>query len=277
VITSEFEKVEKVFKRFGQVKTFLVESDSTDKTLVELKKIQEQNNNFKFVSLNKLDTTIPNRYQRIAHCREEYLKYVKKYCQDTDYIVVVDLDGMNSNLSEKSVRQTFQKSELWDAVFANQLGRYYDIGALRHSLWSPNDCFKVMHWANSITSNETARLLAIQSRMIKINESAGLIPVDSAYGGLAIYRTETFVKGSYVGVDEFGDPQLDFVTFNLKLTGMGYRLVIDSQLINCVYNSHNASEVPIYDKLKSLSRFLPSKPFKRVIKTLILRLISKWS
>ena len=154
--------------------------------------------------------------------------------------MVVDLDGMNASLTKDSVRKTLEKSEVWDAVFANQRGRYFDIGALRHEYWSPNDCFRAMGWASTITTEKRARLLAIQSRMIKLEETAGLIPVDSAYGGLGIYKLNAFIRGSYVGFDQFGEPQLDFVTFNLRLSKMGYRLFIDSQLINSVFNSHNA-------------------------------------
>jgi len=275
MISPELEVVERAFEKFGFLSIFLVESDSKDKTLKTLQKLKETKLNFEYVSLGNLQTEIPNRYERIAFCREQYLNYVREKREDIDYVVVVDLDGMNLNLSEDSVGNAFSQSENWDAVFANQRGRYYDIGALRHRYWSPNDCFSVMHWASSITTNESARLLAIQSRMIKIDEVAELIPVESAYGGLAIYRADAFVQSSYIGLDENLNPQLDFVAFNLKLSEKGFRLFIDPRLINCVFNSHNASESAIYDRLKNLARNLPSSQLKRQIKWAILKLLSK--
>lgn len=276
IISQEIAIVERAFQKFGLLNIFLVESDSRDKTLKTLQELKETKLNFEYVSLGNLQSELPNRYERIAYCREQYLNYVREKSDNIDYVVVVDLDGMNLSLSEDSVGNAFSQSDNWDAIFANQRGRYYDIGALRHRYWSPNDCFSVMHWASSITTNESARLLAIQSRMIKIDESAGLIPVESAFGGLAIYRVTVFIQSSYIGLDENSNPQLDHVAFNLRLSKRGFRLFIDSQLINCVLNSHNASESAIYDRLKNISRNLPSSPIKRRIKGVILKLLSKF-
>ena len=276
-IESELYKVETIFREFGDVKTFLVESDSTDDTVHKLEKIREENKDFSFLSLGKVQQKYQNRYERISHCREHYLEYVRENITNVDYIVVVDLDGMNASLTKDSVRKTLEKSEVWDAVFANQRGRYFDIGALRHEYWSPNDCFRAMGWASSVTTEKRARLLAIQSRMIKLEETAGLIPVDSAYGGLGIYKLNAFIQGSYVGFDQFGEPQLDFVTFNLRLSKMGYRLFIDSQLINSVFNSHNASEKLLYRQLKRMGQAIPSSYWKRKIKWKLIRSISRGS
>lgn len=274
-IESELGKVETIFREFGEVKIFLVESDSTDNTVQKLEKIREENSEFSYLSLGKVQHKYPNRYERISHCRELYLDYIREYITNVDYIVVVDLDGMNANLTKDSVRKTLEKAEVWDAVFANQRGRYYDIGALRHEYWSPNDCFRAMGWASSVTTEKSARLLAIQSRMIKVEETAGLIAVDSAYGGLGIYKRDAFIRGSYVGLDQFGEPQLDFVTFNLMLSNMGYRLFIDSQLINSVFNSHNASENLLYRQLKRIAQVIPSSSWKRKIKWRLIRSISR--
>ena len=276
-IESELGKVETIFREFGEVKTFLVESDSTDDTVQKLEKIRRGNTEFSYVSLGKVQDKYPNRYQRISHCREHYLDYVREFIADVDYIVVVDLDGMNTNLGKDSVGKTLEKAEVWDAVFANQRGRYYDIGALRHEYWSPNDCFRAMGWASTVTTGKSARLLAIQSRMIKLEETSGLLAVNSAYGGLGIYKRDAFIRGSYVGFDQFGEPQLDFVTFNLMLSNMGYRLFIDSQLINSQFNSHNASEKLLYRQLKRIGQSIPSNSWKRKIKWRLIRFISRGS
>ena len=275
VFERELLTVKNIFNNFGSVKMFLVESDSLDSSVEILENLQETLDDFSFISLGELEGKISNRLSRIAYCREVYLNYVREHCQDMDFIVVVDLDGMNSSLSTESVGKTLELVEHWDAVFANQGERYYDIGALRHKYWSPNDCFKVMEWANLITDRKSSRLLAIQSRMMRISPSAGLIPVDSAYGGLAIYKTRAFVRSTYIGNDEYDQPQLDFVTFNLKLREMGFRLFIDSQLINNNFNSHNAGSNIIYRFLKLAARRWESNSFKRKIKQIIISLISR--
>lgn len=274
-VISEIETLETTFRTFGTVKFYLVESDSTDDTVKILTKLQTSKPNFSFVSLGKLEDDMPNRYQRIAFCRENYLRKVREEVEGVDFVVVADLDGMNFALKAESVANSLSMAADWDAVFANQRGRYYDIGALRHEYWSPNDCFAVMNWAKKVTSHDSARALSIQSRMIKIDESASLIPVQSAYGGLAIYKREAFILGSYIGLDQNNDHQLDFVAFNLNLHARGLRLFVDPQLINCVLNSHNAGESFMFRQLRKFSRKIPSSTLKRKIKLLVLKILSK--
>lgn len=275
VVVSELENIQEIFSQFGNVKVFLVESDSSDETVRVLTKLHEVNPNVTFESLGNLENRMPNRYQRIAFCREHYLAKILETTDEIDFVVVADLDGMNFALTEEVVGKSLSRSSEWDAVFANQLGRYYDVGALRHDYWSPNDCFSVFNWARNITSEESARTLAIQSRMIKVEQSAGLIPVKSAYGGLAIYKREAFIAGSYMGQDDKNNHQLDFVNFNLRLSARGFRLFIDSQLINCALNSHNAGESLVFRTLRRLTRKLPSSTLKRKVKFVILKLLSR--
>ena len=271
IILKEFMHVEKIFKNFGQVNTFLVESDSKDKTVKILSELSNQNSNFYFKSLGELDQLIPNRYSRIAYCREVYLNYVKNLQSQVDLVVVVDLDGMNHNLTVEAVEVVLKNQNHWDAVFANQIGRYYDIGALRHPIWSPSDCFSDYNWALKITNEKYARNFGIASKMFEIKLDAGMIPVESAYGGLAIYKAEVFKLSSYIGEDLYGNPILDFVFFNLNLSKKGYKLVIDSRLINCKYNSHNAGSRLLFRILRIASKNIPTSYLKSSVKSFIIR------
>ncbi len=275
VIKKEFNYVEKIFKNFGEVNTFLVESDSIDQTVDCLSELSRSNAHFSFKSLGVLENEIPNRYGRIAYCREVYLEHVKNLQTKLDYVVVVDLDGMNHNLTVDAVKSTLENQDRWDAVFANQAGRYYDIGALRHSIWSPIDCFTAYDWALSVADAQSAKLFGVQSKMLKIRKNAGMIAVDSAYGGLGIYKADVFKLSSYIGTDLYQNPMLDFVCFNLFLSKNNYKLMIDSQLINCKYNSHNAGSTFIFKALRNLSKSLPSTTTKSLIKRIVINLLSK--
>lgn len=275
IIKKEFTHVENIFKIFGEVKSFIVESDSTDRTVNILAEISKNNSNFTFKSLGNLESSIPDRYARIAYCRETYLEYVKNLKNKIDYVVVVDLDGMNHNLTASAVKSTLENNTNWDAVFANQEGRYYDIGALRHPVWSPNDCFTAYKWALNITDEESAKLFGIRSKMLTIRKDAGMIPVSSAYGGLGIYKAEVFKLSSYIGFDSDGNPLLDFVCFNLFLSNNNYKLMIDSQLINCKYNSHNAGSKIIFRFFRNISKKIPSNRHKSLIKRMVIGYLSK--
>jgi hypothetical protein len=193
-----------------------------------------------------------------------------------DYVVVADLDGMNSGLSMQSIKNSFNRDVEWDAVFANQLDRYYDVGALRNEYWAPNDSRAVYEWALKVTDEKNARMLAIQSRMIRLNSNAGLIPVMSAYGGLGIYKRNVFIEGSYIGFDSDGKSILDFVNFNQILSNKNYKLYIDSQLINHKISSHTASKFFTFKFLRLISKKIPSNYYKSKLKQYVIFLIDKW-
>ena len=273
VLEQEFAQVNKIFGAFGEIYTYLVESDSEDKTSKVLSNMSASYNNFSYTSLGNIEKEISNRYARIAHCREIYLDYIRKLDIKIDYIVVVDLDGMNSKLNTDAVASCFKHKD-WDAIFANQTGRYYDIGALRHQTWSPNDCFVVYNEMLKFTNEKNARLVAIQSRMITLEAKNVLIPVNSAYGGLGIYKKDAFVQGTYIGEDHNGNPLLDFVCFNEILTLKGYKLFINPQLINAKYNSHNAGSNLLYRFIRKTFKFLTVNRIKQPFKKLIIKIIS---
>jgi glycosyltransferase involved in cell wall biosynthesis len=66
----------KLFESLRRCKTlswFVVESDSSDKTLESLRALEADVPNFRFISLGSLRQAMPIRTQRIAYCRNVYL------------------------------------------------------------------------------------------------------------------------------------------------------------------------------------------------------------
>ena len=265
-VEKEYLHITGILKSLGEVRTFLVESDSTDRTPEVLFDMSKRYGNFDFVSLGKLDDKMPNRYERIAFCRERYLDYFKNENPDCDYVIVADFDGMNHDLTLPSLRIALAKMNDWDALFANQGDRYYDIGALRHQYWSPNNCFEVYEWAAGNTSSKEARQLAINSRMIRIESSGPVIKVISAYGGFGIYKSEAFLEGCYVGKDSLNQPLLDFVCFNTILSEKGFALGIDPQLINANFNLHNVGSKGWVRVVRKLGTKIKSPRLKGILK-----------
>jgi hypothetical protein len=238
-LESEVEILRASFESFKKVSFFLVESDSTDGSLGALRELATKIPNFKFLSLGNLRQSISDRIERIAHCRNAYLDYVRTTSEKFDYVVVADLDGVNNLLTKEKVA-TCWKFDGWSACTANQTGPYYDIYALRAPGWSEMDCWNEARSLYASGMNPVKSWVkAIRDKQRIISESEDWIEVTSAFGGLAIYKIEAFLEGNY---RTFSDDELnvsEHVPFNLKLTAAGHRIFINPKLTNFDFNEHN--------------------------------------
>uniref|UniRef100_A0A6C0I662 Uncharacterized protein n=1 Tax=viral metagenome TaxID=1070528 RepID=A0A6C0I662_9ZZZZ len=133
--------------------------------------------------------TLPNENSislpSVGISRNVYLSFVVTNKKYFDLMIVLD----NTNLEEGGFSCCNpNRLETWDAVFANQTYKYYDINNLRPK---PN-----------VTNRE------IQKHIPKSSEP---IQVVSAFGGLAIYKTKFLSENMYAN-DEH-------VTFNTRYGG----------------------------------------------------------
>jgi hypothetical protein len=246
------------FQDFSKIHFRFVESDSSDSTLRVLSQLESDVANFKFLSLGNLQEQISERVARICHCRNICLQILHDdpALAKCVYVVVSDLDGVNSLLTRSAVLSCWKRID-WDACMANQAAPYYDIYALRHPVWSPDDCWHFETQLRSTGVNPlSARKRAIYARMITISSDSEWIPVDSAFGGLAIYKRELFNNVQYFSVLPNGDHVCEHVTLHQQMKMNGARLFINPSLINSGWNTHNSSK-----------RF--TKKFKRLVKLLI--------
>lgn len=246
-------------KNFEDISFFLVESDSNDNTLLILEELKNSVPNFAYTSLGQLRQQIPDQYNRIRYCRNKYVKYLRSLkIKKPEFVLVVDLDGMNGALTAKSINSCFERSD-WDAVVANQTFGYYDILALRHSKWQENDWRK--DWLlyksnlNRFKSNlykgvfnkfreyldlDKINYLLVYSKMIRIPKSYPWIRIDSGFGGAAIYRSEVFQKFNYA--KEFKTMETDHVSLNRKLVRSGGKIFINPKFINSHFNTYNINK-----------------------------------
>jgi hypothetical protein len=212
----------------------VVESDSSDKTLDALSSLERDVADFRFLSFGSLQQSIPIRTERIALCRNAYLDELKSnpIYSEVDFVVIADFDGVNDLITPEGVESCWTRSD-WDVCTANQRGPYYDIWALRHPIWNPNDCWKQYDFLRSHnTQREVAAWAAMYTKMITIGETEEWIPVDSAFGGLAIYRRRALDDVRYAGVDESGEPLCEHVWLHSQIRSKGYRIFINPKLIN---------------------------------------------
>jgi hypothetical protein len=74
----------------------------------------------------------------------------------------------------------------------------------------------------------------VTAKQVVLDPRAGLIEVDSAFGGLAIYRREAFLAGRYAGTDKRGGFDVaDHIPFHDDMRAKGYKIYINCALINC--------------------------------------------
>ena len=252
------------------VQWLLIESDSTDNTVAVLEKLAARDSSFRFETLGALDQQIPDRLQRISYCRN---LYVERICndpayRDTTYVAIADYDGINTLLTAEGVKSCWKRTD-WDVVCANQAAPYYDVFALRHPLWSPNDCWAQYGFLKSHgLDKKEAGFAAVHSRMLRIKPNADWIEVESAFGGFAICRKSVFEKARYSGTDENGGGICEHVMFHRRLREQGGRVFINPALINSGYNEHTRSLMlrnRILRMPKNILRAL-TKPFRLIAK-----------
>lgn len=269
--SNDYSRLLLAFSSFATIDTFLVESDSTDSTLMLLNSHADHNESFEFKSLGNLKEALPERISRIRECRNVYVKYIRdnyaKY--KWDFVVVADLDGVNRKISSQGVASSLKSDIEWDQISSNQTFGYYDLLALRHARWMPNDCLTDLNWArNTFLQDSNGLLKLLRSRlrndafrrhyvydkMYKISQDSAPIEVESAFGGLAIYKTNVFLEFDYeIDADSISS-ESEHVTLHRKMRAHGYRLYINPRMINSGVNDHNINRVFVVRQMRDLAK-----------------------
>jgi len=256
-IRREISRLSQSLKGFSEVHFYLIESDSKDCTLEELEELRNSSIKLDFVSLGVLSSTIPDRVERIRHCRNKYIEFIRVNSEKFDYVLVADLDGINSRISSRALETSFTANVNWDMCAANQIGGYYDIYALRAKGWCESDYQReIEDKSEGLNPRQLFQLRTelIYDRMRKISRKSSWVPVDSAFGGLAVYKTEMFLRADYTPIEDSASRQCEHVDFNLKLRKMGYRLFINPALINSHWNTYNINRFKVIRRARGFRR-----------------------
>jgi len=266
-IINEINKCVKALNEFKYVEFFLVESDSIDNTLTKLEILKNKLPNFTFASLGILESKISDRLERIRYCRNFYIQYIRTISKSKSptYVMVVDLDGMNSALTSKSVLSCFERND-WDVVVANQTFGYYDILALRHPVWQKKDWTeeyrdekikikkpKSSFWFHKIQyylKLDKIKNRVLYSKMIKIKQKNSWIEIESGFGGAAIYKTDIFLKYDYS--KEFESIETDHVSLHRKLVRDGRKIFINPKFINSHLNTYNLNKYFLIRSIRAI-------------------------
>jgi hypothetical protein len=248
---------------YREARFVFVVSDSSDDSHAILQRWLADGRDGKAVDLGRLEDRLPRRTERIAHARNEYLDETRRSgWDDHDHLVVVDLDDV---LAAPIETNAFARAARWldedparAAVFANAAPRYYDVWALRHERWCPEDCWHPIWGRPADRTFEAAKFREVFARQIRIPAGLPPIAVRSAFGGLGIYRMRPALAGRYCGVDRLGRDSSEHVAFNETIVQTGGTLHIFPalQVQASPHHLYQANEFTLRWRLAMLARRL---------------------
>jgi hypothetical protein len=104
--------------------------------------------------------------------------------------------------------------------------------------------------------NQRIRQEVLYSKMRRIPRNSEVIRVDSAFGGLGIYKTEMFLEFDYSLTDGELPDGSEHLTFHQKCIDEGFSLGINPEMINATYNEYNINKHYLIRFLKDFKRNL---------------------
>lgn len=219
----------------------IYENDSTDNTAIRLEELSLALPKLKVISERGIDARHPERIGRLAHCRERLLAEARSIDAATSctHYVVVDLDSrIAESLRPAQLAAAIRKldAEGLDGVFPVSSPVYYDIAALRAAPWCGGDC--VIERVRDLPRYGAygSVLVHVVSKQLAIEEFpvGKLIPVESAFGGVGVYRFAGVRDKTYLGHDYTTSPFCEHVVFHSQLG----KLAIDTDFVVDAPNEH---------------------------------------
>lgn len=219
-------------------------NDNTDKTDQHLTTYRDEFHGVNILRLDGQMAALTERVERIAMARNATLNAL--FASDVCYpfTIVMDLDGPNTRLNSDQVLTAFQQEQFsWDGLFANQEGPYYDLYALRCAGWCEEDPWQIVENVSKIPifrKRRRARLIdrLIYQRQYNVPVTHPPIKVESAFGGLGLYRTTALEGLHYQARDEAGKITCEHVMLHRAMRARGSELYIDPQLLTLSQSEH---------------------------------------
>jgi hypothetical protein len=189
-LDSALQNIRNIVTLFDNYTVIIVESNSTDNTKEKLKAWAQADSKFEIINHDFKNPTEMSREVKISTCRNLYLKKLYSKKQAYTYVMMIDMDTVFSRPFDVSGLKKALECSGWNALFANQSYRYYDIWALRAATIN-YDCWEMIHKNTKMTN---AKQVFIHNHQIHIPKTHSLIPVTSAFGGMGIYRGSALLE-----------------------------------------------------------------------------------
>jgi len=225
--------LQSIIQYFKSYEIHIAHNDSTDRTLSLLTAWETSDVNCHIYDFTNLITKIPSRTQRLAYCRNFLLSKVIRSCKN--WLLVLDMD--NVNMTFKGFENVFRVEKKWAALFINQAGPYYDIWALRtkEMNW---DCWeKIRNAVRTGVAYKVAKEYYVGKYQYKIDPSAPVMSVYSAFGGAGLYKTKYLNECEYIGFTN-GNECCEHVSFHSGIRKNGGELYILPSWLNATPSEH---------------------------------------
>ena len=201
------DNVHLIATQFGKAGFVFAENDSKDATPQTLKVFAAHQTDCHILNCDGIGKKLPERTRRFAYLRNSCLGFIRadKKLRSYDYLVVMDMDDVNiAPLDRDAIVKAVQFMETQDeiaGVFANCRGIYYDMWTLREPRLCPGDVFEeqldfvVAHQVDDLTAYKAT----FERRLFSLSESEPPLEVESAFGGLGIYKMRYALRATYKG------------------------------------------------------------------------------
>ena len=279
--------VSRIAGLFAESAFVFVENDSRDATKNQISSWCRRTANARLISLDGLAATYPFRSPRVAISRNRYLSLVRSEFRDFDFLIALDCDEVNAAPIDLGAVERAIEFLTADAdragVFGNTDGVYYDLWALRHPTKCPGDAWEEVcdyALAHGVPDDE-AFAQTFAKRLFTIAPDAPPLEVDSAFGGLGIYKVQSILKNKrhHIGHEmklmseaagprpyesaarEMGWQRCEHVSFHAGFRERGERLFILPDLINCRAGEANFRP-SFWRTLLFDPRLIPERPYE---------------
>jgi len=189
-LTKLIKSLDSIRALWASAAVIIAENGSTDGTKAILASYGKRPQTH-ILTLDTEANPIQSRTERLAFIRNHMMDFIHSHTTYStyDYILAVDLDGVLDGFKPSCLEAAF-KSSNWDALFANTTGGYYDIWALRCKAMGFNhDCWDlVRHLMIQGYDREVAKAVCIKPYQTALPSTPAFLEVQSAFGGLGLYR-----------------------------------------------------------------------------------------
>lgn len=195
---------------------FLYENDSTDKTKLRLEKCKKtiKNFNYKSESLklksfnhatleSKLELKSKERTENLARHRNTCLSYIKNNFHNSDFVIVMDMDFEKFSLDGLFNSFGWLSINWCDAIVGSSLELKNLFSMNNKNLWN-YDCWAYRgSWWEDLQkySNSYGYDPMLWFGFWQLPIGSEPIQVNSAFGGIGIYKTEQYINVEYEGYD----------------------------------------------------------------------------
>jgi len=232
-----FKVILNITKIYQKYFIILVESDSKDNTYVKSKNYLNKLHG----KLFKVNTSkYSHRTERLSLCRNKYLDFIKKnkILKKYDHLIAMDSDSINNLINSKKIIKAISDAPRdWAGIFPSQIISYYDLWTLRIPKVFSYDCYqKLIQISKKIGPKKAYDKIIFKNFFLVNKIKKRYIEVDSAWGGMGIYRISKILHSKY---DSKKGRFCEHVYFNKKIISKNSKLYIDKNMKNSLgLNEH---------------------------------------